>query len=88
MPLRINRPPDETVARIKEAILSAIEDAEVEAQGMGGHFEIRVVSPVFAGKTTLQKHRLVLGAIATLMAGDSAPVHAVDRLEALTPDQV
>jgi acid stress-induced BolA-like protein IbaG/YrbA len=85
--VRINRPPDETAGRIREAIESAIEGSRVEAQGLGGHFEIRVVSPVFAGKSTLQRQRLVLGAIAHLMKGDSAPVHAVDRIEAVAEDE-
>ena len=87
MPIQINRPPDETIVRIKDAIEAAIEGAEVEASGMGGHFEIRVVSRQFADKSTLAKHRLVLNAISHLMAGDRAPVHAVDRLETVVPGQ-
>jgi len=85
--IRINRPPDETAERIREAIEAAIEGARVEAKGLGGHFEIRVVSPVFAGKSTLQKQRLVLGAISHLMKGEGAPVHAVDRIEAVVPEE-
>ncbi|REJ79648.1 MAG: hypothetical protein DWQ36_24555 [Acidobacteria bacterium] len=52
---------------------------------MGGHFEIRVVAAQFSGKNTLAKHRMVLGAIAHLMEGDAAPVHAVDKIEAVAP---
>ncbi len=85
MSLRINRPPAETSERIREAIENALPGSEVTASGMGGHFEIRVVSSEFEGKGTLAKHRLVLGAIAHLMKGEDAPVHAVDRIEALTP---
>ena len=69
-----------------EAILEALPDAEIEVSGGGGHFAIRVVSPEFEGKNTLAKQRLVYGAIAHLMKGDEAPVHAVDRLETLVPD--
>jgi acid stress-induced BolA-like protein IbaG/YrbA len=86
MAIQINRPPDETVARIKQAIEEAIDDAKVEAQGMGGHFEIRVVSRHFEGKNTLARQRLVYRAIAPLMKGERAPVHAVDRLETEVPD--
>lgn len=72
-------------AEIQQAIEGALPGARVEvASGSGGHFEITVVSPAFEGKTLLQKQRLVLGAIKHLMAGDAAPVHAVDRLTTLT----
>ena len=70
---------------IRTAIEAKIEGAAVEVRGAGGHFEIEVVSPVFAGKSTLEKHRLVLGAITHLMAGDMAPVHAVDSLKTRVP---
>lgn len=85
MSLQINRPPAETAEKIESAILEKLPGAEVTARGMGGHFEIRVVSEQFEGKNTLARHRLVLGAIAHLMKGDSAPVHAVDKIEALAP---
>jgi acid stress-induced BolA-like protein IbaG/YrbA len=65
---------------IREAIETAIPDALVIIGGSGGHFTIEVVSPVFEGKNMLQSQRLVLGAIAHLMKGDRAPVHAVDSL--------
>lgn len=65
---------------IREAIEAVIPDATIVVGGGGGHFTIEVVSPVFEGKSMLQSQRLVLGAIAHLMKGDRAPVHAVDRL--------
>ena len=65
---------------IKTAILGQIPDAVVEASGGGGHYTIKVESPVFAGKSMLASQRLVYGAIAHLMAGDRAPIHAVDSL--------
>ena len=86
MSIQINRPPAETIERIKAAIHEAIEDAQVEATGMGGHFEISVVAPAFEGKNTLARQRLVLGAIAHLMKGERAPVHAVDRITARPPE--
>ena len=70
---------------IEKAIKEKIEGADVSVRGGGGHFEIAVVSNVFAGKSTLEKHRLVLSAIAHLMKGDDAPVHAVDSIRATTP---
>ncbi len=66
---------------IKTAILEKIPGAKVTvAPGSGGHFTIEVVSPVFEGKGMLESQRLVYGAIAHLMKGDGAPVHAVDKL--------
>jgi len=50
----------------------------------GGHFTVHVVSPVFEGKSMLESQRLVLGAIAHLMKGDGAPVHAIDSLKTKT----
>ncbi len=73
------------LAALREAVLARIPDAEVEAAGGGGHFTISVVSPVFAGQSMLAQQRLVLGAIAHLMKGDHAPVHAVDRLVTRAP---
>ncbi|MCA9659002.1 MAG: BolA family transcriptional regulator [Myxococcales bacterium] len=70
---------------IREAILGTISDADVEVSGGGGHYTIVVTSPVFAGKSRVAAQRLVYGAIAHLMAGDRAPVHAVDSLRTLTP---
>ncbi len=72
-------------AEIQKSIEGALPGASVDVMsGSGGHFEITVISPVFEGKTLLQKQRLVLSAIKHLMAGDTAPVHAVDRLTTLT----
>jgi acid stress-induced BolA-like protein IbaG/YrbA len=85
MPLQIHAPPREIVARIEDAIRAALPGCEVSASGAAGHFEIRVVWAAFAGKRTLEKQRLVYAAIAPLMQGDAAPVHAIDKLETLTP---
>lgn len=71
---------------LEKAIVAKIPDARVNvAPGSAGHYSIEVVSPVFAGKSTLERQRLVYGAIAHLMKGDGAPVHAVDSLKTQTP---
>lgn len=85
--LNVDRSTSEVVERIEAALLEAIPGAEVAVRGMGGHFEIRVVSDAFAGGSRLSRQRRVLGAIALLMKGADAPVHAVDRIEALTPSE-
>jgi acid stress-induced BolA-like protein IbaG/YrbA len=65
---------------IADAIGKTIEGAKIEVSGGGGHYAIVVTSKAFAGKSTLESQRLVYGAIAHLMKGDMAPVHAVDSL--------
>ena len=70
---------------IEKAIGDALPAAKIEVSGGGGHFSITVESALFAGKSMLQSQRLVYSAIAHLMAGDSAPVHAVDSLVTKTP---
>ena len=66
--------------QVKQCIEEAIPGAEAQVEGGGGHFTIEVVSSAFAGKRILEQQRLVYSAIAHLMAGDTAPVHAVDRM--------
>ena len=70
---------------LREAIEREVPDARAEVNGGGGHYTIEVTSPVFAGKNTLQSQRLVYSAIAHLMKGNMAPVHAVDSLKTRTP---
>ena len=74
-----------TVDQLKSCILDALPDSVVEVNGGGGHFTIAVESSLFEGKNTLAKQRLVYSAIKDLMAGDNAPVHAVDQLTTTTP---
>jgi len=70
---------------LREAIERQIPDSRAEVNGGGGHFNIEVTSPVFVGKNMLESQRMVYGAIADLMKGDRAPVHAVDSLKTRTP---
>ena len=68
-----------------DAITAKLPDAKVDVSGGGGHYTIGVVSTGFAGKNLLESQRLVLGAIKHLLAGERAPVHAVDSLTTRTP---
>jgi len=70
---------------IRQSIQDKIAGAEVEVQGGGGHYSIVVTSSAFAGMGRVDSQRLVYGAIAHLMQGDLAPVHAVDSLRTITP---
>jgi acid stress-induced BolA-like protein IbaG/YrbA len=73
------------VEALRESIEKAIPDSKAQVTGAGGHFSIDVVSAAFTGKSMLASQRLVYGAIAHLMSGDMAPVHAVDSLTTRVP---
>jgi acid stress-induced BolA-like protein IbaG/YrbA len=68
------------VDALRDAIESKIPGSKADVNGAGGHFTIAVVAPAFAGLGMLESQRLVYAAIAHLMKGDLAPVHAVDKL--------
>jgi acid stress-induced BolA-like protein IbaG/YrbA len=71
---------------IRDAIGAALPGSDVHvAVGSPGHFTISVVAEEFRGKSRVASQRLVYKAIAPLMQGDRAPVHAVDQLETKVP---
>jgi BolA protein len=49
----------------------------------GGHFTLTIVSSVFTGKSTLERHRLVYQAVEDLMPLE---IHALS-IKALTPEE-
>ena len=67
-------------AALRDAIESKIPSSRANVSGGGGHYTIEVVSATFQGLGMLDSQRLVYSAIAHLMQGDMAPVHAVDKL--------
>jgi len=74
------------VDAIRTAIAEALPGAVVEVQaGSPGHYQISVVSEAFRGKSMVQQQQLVYAAIAHLMRGEAAPLHAVDRLRTAVP---
>lgn len=78
--------PQELAEEIRRAIAAALPGAQIEVRANSpGHYEIRVVSAAFAGQSRLRQQQLVYAAIAPLMQGDAAPVHAIDRLLTETP---
>jgi BolA protein len=54
------------------------------AKGGGGHFELLIVSPRFAGCPSLVRHRLVYEALGDLMRKD---IHAL-AIRALAPNEI
>lgn len=78
--------PSSVSEQIRDAIISSLPGANVRVTpGSPGHFTIAVVTEEFRGKSRLACQRLVYKAITPLMAGERAPVHAVDSLETSTP---
>jgi BolA protein len=83
-------------ARIRER-LAALEPLDIELvdesskhaghagwrPGGGTHWRLRIVSPRFAGKTTLARHRMVYQALDELMQN---PIHALE-ITARTPGE-
>lgn len=53
------------------------------AERGGGHFYATIVSPVFAGKTLVQRHQLVYKALGEMMHTD---IHALS-IKAYTPSE-
>ena len=77
---------DEVAGDMRQAIEELLPGAQVQVNPQGaGHFVVRVVSEAFEGKGPVQRQQLVYGAIARFMSGDTAPVHAIDRMETRTP---
>lgn len=83
--MRLTTLQDNLPKQIEEAIQRVIPDGQISVTGGGGHFSIEVTSDAFRGKNAVQSQRLVYGAIKHLMAGDKAPVHAVDKLVTRVP---
>ncbi len=86
MSFEIVNSPERITERLRSAVAAALPGAEIAVRASSpGHFELRVVSEAFRGKSRVEQQRLVLGAISPLMGGDEAPVHAIDRLETVLP---
>jgi BolA protein len=60
---------------------SAAHAGHAGAKMGGGHYQVTVVSPVFEGKSLVQRHQLVYAAVADLMKDQ---IHALG-INALTP---
>ncbi|HEY6543286.1 MAG TPA: BolA/IbaG family iron-sulfur metabolism protein [Dokdonella sp.] len=69
---------------VQNLIRQGMPEARVEVNGPDGvHFEALVVSPAFAGKLPLARHRMVYATLGELMGG---AIHALS-LRTLTPEE-
>jgi acid stress-induced BolA-like protein IbaG/YrbA len=66
---------------IKQWIEQGLEDARVEIDGDGRHFNAVIVSPAFEGKNLVQQHQLVYAVLGDKM---KAEIHALS-MRTLTP---
>jgi stress-induced morphogen len=75
--------PDAIIERIR----ASLPDAVVELKDLTGtedHWEARIVSSAFTGKSMMQRHRMVNAALAEELKG---PIHAL-TMDVKTPDEV
>ena len=68
---------------IRSSITAKLPDALVVVAGGGGHYTIEVVSAAFAGKSRLERHRLVNSALAAELKDK---IHAL-AITAYAPDE-
>ena len=67
-------------SEIERLIRDAFPEAEIEivdTVGDRNHYAARVVAPEFRGKTRVQQQRMVNRALAPLIEGADAPLHAI-----------
>ena len=75
-----------TAEDLRNRIAEAYPEATIEVQALSpGHFAIRVVCSSFEGLSRVKQQQGVYAAIAPLLKGDNAPVHAIDRLQTELP---
>ena len=75
--------PEDITAKIRESL----PDARVTLKDLTGtadHWEAQVVSAAFEGKSLIQRHRIVMAALADEMKG---PIHAL-TLDVKTPAEL
>ena len=68
---------------VKAGIAAGVACEHLEVVGDGQHFQAVIVSPVFAGKSRVQRHQLVYAALGDRMREE---IHALS-MQTLTPDE-
>ena len=75
--------PDDIAARIRVALPDAKVDL-TDLTGTEDHWQATVISSAFSGKSLIDRHRLVMAALAAELKG---PIHAV-TLDAKAPEEL
>jgi stress-induced morphogen len=76
-----------TAEEIESMILTALPDARVQVRdttGGGDHYEAIIVSQAFVGKTRVNRHRMIYGALQDAMR---ERIHAL-ALVTMTPEEL
>jgi acid stress-induced BolA-like protein IbaG/YrbA len=76
-----------TPSQVAEMIQTGLPDAKVQVDdltGGGDHYQARVVSSAFEGKSRVQQHQLVYGTLKQAMATEA--IHAL-ALQTFTPTE-
>jgi acid stress-induced BolA-like protein IbaG/YrbA len=72
-----------TPESVKAGIAAGLACEHLEVVGDGQHFQALVVSTAFAGKSRVQRHQLVYGALGERMREE---IHALS-MQTLTPEE-
>ncbi len=72
-----------TPETIERYIKEKLDCTYLAVQGDGAHFEAVIVSPAFSGKTRVQRHQIVYGALGDRMREE---IHALS-MRTLAPDE-
>lgn len=80
---------EQKLAVLNPDSVELIDDSEKHAghagaKGGGGHFQLIIVSPLFAGKSTQARHRMVHAALGEMLERE---IHALS-IKAYTPDDL
>ncbi len=73
---------DDIIAKLRVAIPDAIVELK-DLTGTSDHWQASIISAAFTGMSLIQRHRLVMAALADEMKG---PIHAL-TLDVKTPDE-
>ena len=72
-------------AEVERLLRARFSDAQLELEDLTGtrdHYKLRLVSSAFVGKSLIEQHQLVYGALGAAMSG---PIHAL-ALTTYTPE--
>ena len=80
---------EQRLARLNPLSLEIIDESGKHvghegAKSGGGHYQLTIVSPAFAGASRISRHRMVYDALGDLMQRE---VHAL-AIEAFAPDEL
>jgi stress-induced morphogen len=73
---------EEIIAKIRVAIPDAVVEMK-DLTGTSDHWQASIISAAFTGMSLIQRHRVVMAALAEEMKG---PIHAL-TLDVKTPDE-